>query len=295
MRIPSLYAVVLNWNLAPDTAECIAALKFAGLPLEQIILVDNGSTDSSLNELVRTFGNDIKYASLAENRGFAGGTNVGIGYALHADAEWVLLINNDTYVSPTFFEELAAALEARPAWRLLSPLILYAGAPEIVWSSGDRRIGPTLLTRSLLRECSVPGDLPAYLAADSLNACAMLVHREVFLRIGGFDEAYFMYAEDADFCWRAQQAGFELGVVTRARMWHKVSRSTGVHHPQSRYWRIRNQIRFYQAHGHGWQKWFLLSFTTARTFLLTIQDVGAGRFSLLRTTWRAWCDGWYSQ
>jgi GT2 family glycosyltransferase len=295
MWISSVFAVVLNWNLAPDTAACIKSLEGAGLPLPQLILVDNGSTDDSLDELVRTFGGRIKYAPSAENLGFAGGTNIGIRYALQAGADWVLLINNDTFVSPTFLEELAAAVQARPDWRILSPMILYAGEPDVIWSLGDRRIGPTLLTYGFLRNRRAPNDLPAYLNADSVNACAMLVHRDVFARIGGFDETYFMYAEDADFCWRAQQAGFQMGAAARARMWHKVSRSTGIYHPQSRYWRVHNQIRFYQERGRGWQKWLLFGFTAARTLLMTTQDVGAGRFSLIRTTWRAWCDGWCGQ
>ncbi len=292
MWISSVYAVVLNWNLAPDTAACIKSLEDAGLPLTQLILVDNGSTDDSLDELVRTFGGRIKYAPSAENLGFAGGTNLGIRYALQAGADWVLLINNDTFVSPTFLEELAAAVQARPGWRILSPMILYAGEPDVIWSLGDRRIGPTLLTHGLLRNRCAPDDLPAYLDADSVNACAMLVHRDVFARIGGFDEAYFMYAEDADFCWRAQQAGIQMGAATRARMWHKVSRSTGVYHPQSRYWRIRNQIRFYRSQGTTRHIWYLLGFTALRTLFLTMKDACAGRFALIRTSWRAWRDGW---
>lgn len=295
MSLASTYAVILNWNLAPDTEECIKSLEAAGLPLAQVILVDNNSTDGSLARLIQVFGHCIKYAPLVQNLGFAGGVNVGIRYALDAGAEWVLLINNDTVVDPLFFQALTAAMEARPRWRLISPLILYAGEPDLIWSMGDRRIGSTLLTRPLLHEQPAPIDMPAYLEADSLNACAMLVQRDVFERIGLFDETYFMYAEDADFCWRAHQAGFQLGVATRARMWHKVSRSTGVHHPQSRYWRIRNQIVFYRSHSQAWHAWFLFSFTFLRTLLLSGKDTWAGRLGLVRTNWRAWLDGWRSK
>lgn len=292
MWISSLYAVVLNWNLAPDTIMCIKSLEAAGLPLAQLILVDNGSTDGSLDQLVQAFDHRIKYAPLAENLGFAGGTNRGIRHALQAGAEWVLLINNDTYVASTFFRELATAVQEQPHWSIISPMILYADEPDTIWSVGERRIGPTLLTRARLRNHRAPEQFPPYLAADSVNACAMLVHRKVFSRIGGFDEAYFMYAEDVDFCWRAQQAGFQMGIATRARMWHKVSRSTGIYHPQSRYWRIRNQIRFYRLQGTLRHIWYLFLFTTLRTLLLTAKDIMAGRAILIRTNWRAWRDGW---
>lgn len=286
------FAVVLNWNLALDTAECIRSMERAGLPLQQMVLVDNGSTDDSLEYLHRTLDDCITYASLKENLGFAGGTNVGIRTALDMGAEWLLLINNDTLVSPSFFRYLAKAVEERPSWRLISPLILYADEPEIIWSMGDRRIGGTLLTRPILRDRRVPDDLTTYLEADSLNACGLLVHRDVFNRIGLFDLTYFMYAEDADFCWRAQQAEFQLGIATQARMWHKVSRSTGVHHPQSRYWRIRNQILFYRKHGRNIQVPLLFLFTVLRTILMAGRDVFAGRFGLIRTNWQGWFDGW---
>lgn len=291
----SIYAVILNWNLASDTIECIKSLQTAGLPLDQVILVDNGSTDNSLEQLALTLGPAIKYAPLTENLGFAGGVNVGIRYALQAGAEWVLLINNDTLVRPDFLRELATAVWERPDWRIIAPMILYADDPEIVWSLGDRYIGPTLLTHSILRNRRAPDDLPAYIAADSINACAMLVHRDVFAHIGGFNEAYFMYAEDVDFCWRARQAGFHMGAATRARMWHKVSRSTGIYHVQSRYWRVSNQSHFYWEHAKGAQKWLLVGFTTIRIALITAQDTLAGRHNLICITWRAWRDGWCNQ
>jgi len=292
MWISTVYAVVLNWNLALDTIECIKSLEAAGLPPGHIVLVDNGSTDNSLEQLVRAFDHRIMYAPSAENLGFAGGTNLGISYASQAGAEWILLINNDTFVNSTFFRELANAVQARPHWSIISPMIMYASEPDVIWSLGDRRIGPTLLTRAILRNHRAPDRLPPYLATDSLNACAMLVHRKVFARIGGFDATYFMYAEDADFCWRARRAGFQMGVATRARMWHKVSRSTGVYHPQSRYWRIRNQIRFYRRQGTPRHIWYLFLFTAFRTFLLTAKDIIAGRTILIRANWRAWRDGW---
>lgn len=289
----AVYAVILNWNLAVDTIECIRSLQSAGLDLERVILVDNGSSDGSLALFTQTFSHHINYVPLSDNRGFAGGTNAGIRYALQAGAEWVLLINNDTYVDRSFFDELTRAIQARPLWKIISPTILYAGMPDIIWSMGDRRIGRSLLTRPLLRDRRLPDDLPAFITVDSLNACAMVVHRDVFVQVGGFDESYFMYAEDADFCWRAHRTGFRMGIATRARMWHKVSSSTGVYHPKSRYWRVRNQIHFYRKSAGAVQLWFILWFTILRMVLLTGSDLNSGRLALARLTWRAWFDGWF--
>jgi GT2 family glycosyltransferase len=120
------------------------------------------------------------------------------------------------------------------------------------------------------------------------------VQREVLEQIGLFDARFFMYAEDADFCWRARRAGFRLGCCTEARMWHKVSRSTGVYHPQARYWRISNQILFYRRYANAWQRPLIFSFTFLRSAYLAVGDLLHGRSRLAQRTVRAWADGWFS-
>lgn len=285
--------VVLNWNLAPDTVDCIRSMERAGFLPHQIVLVDNGSTDDSLEHFFRVLDPAIKLLSLSENLGFAGGVNHGIRAALADGAEWVLLINNDTFVDLAFLQELKRAVFEQPTWRIISPLILYADEPNRIWSMGDQCIGATTLTRGLLRNQLVPSCLPAYIEVDSLNACGMLVHRDVFTQIGFLDERYFMYAEDVDFCWRARQAGFQLGVTTRARMWHKVSRSTGVHHPQSSYWRIYNQILFYRRREQFKYLPVLFLFTLMRVVFLAAKNAVKGRLAVTKSTLRGWFDGWF--
>jgi GT2 family glycosyltransferase len=195
-------------------------------------------------------------------------------------------------VAPTFLQELLNAVDAHPTYQIIGPLILYFNDPERVWSLGDRLIPGTLITRRLWKDAPVPEQLAAFIEVEFLTACCLLIHHTVFEKIGGLDNSYFMYVEDADFCWRARQAGIQLGCATRVRIWHKVSRSTGVYHPQSRYWQISNQIRFYRRYANRFQYPIMYLFTLLRTLLLVVKDLCYRRNNLLLPTLRAWADGW---
>ncbi|MFN8491990.1 MAG: glycosyltransferase family 2 protein [Caldilineaceae bacterium] len=288
-----LYSVIVNWNLAEETASCIQSLFAAGAQPGQIVVVDNGSQDNSPEKLSKQFGARIQLLASATNLGFAGGNNWAIQQILAQGAEWILLINNDTYVAPDFFQVLEMTVRQQPAYQIIGPLIFYHDEPTRIWSMGDRLIFGTLITRALRRNQIAPTTLAPFIEVDFLNACCILVHRSVFERIGLFDLAFFMYAEDADFCWRARQAGFKLGCSTQARLWHKVSRSTGPHHPAARYWRINNQIYFYRRYANVGQIPLMFLFTLLRSLKLATVDLLAGRLRLAQKTGQAWFNGWF--
>jgi GT2 family glycosyltransferase len=287
-----VYPIIVNWNLAQETIDCIHSLLAAGAQPGRIILVDNGSTDGSAERLHAAFGDAITLIASPTNLGFAGGNNLGLRHALDCGAEWLLPINNDTCVAQTFFAELAIAVQQHPHTGIIAPMILYHAEPERIWSLGDHLLPGTLITYSRWRDKVAPASLAPWIDVDFLNACCLLLHRSVLETIGLFDPSFFMYGEDVDFCWRARRAGFRLGCATRARMWHKVSRSTGVHHPQARYWRICNQIRVYRRYAAPWQLPIMFAFSLLRSLKLAATDLRDEPTTLARHTMRAWAAGW---
>ncbi len=209
--------VVPNWNLAADTSECVRSLLAAGAGLAvQVIVVDNGSTDGSPARLAGEFERSIELIELPSNRGFAAAVNTGVQHALAAGAASVLVLNNDTIVAPDMLSLLCAAA---PAADIVGPAIYYHDAPARLWRLGDRASRWLPVPRRVPERPAGERTVPV----DYLTGCAMLVGREVFETIGLFDESYFMYYEDADFCRRARDRGFTLLAVPPARMWHKVS------------------------------------------------------------------------
>lgn len=290
--LPSLFAVVVNWNLKQDTINCVESCVGAGKVLKQIIVVDNGSTDGSVSALRARFGPSLTLIECQENLGFARGNNLGIQYALDHGANWVLLLNNDAYVAPTFLSEMENSVKRDEGLSIIAPVILYHDFPERIWYFGDRLIPGLLATYSLYRGQFYHAQFPPLVSVDFVNGCGMLVKSEVFKRIGFFDTAYFMYGEEVDFCWRARTMGFRLAVATQAKMWHKISASSNRDRPASRYLRIRNQIRFYRTYSRGFQLPLMFAFTCLRALYIALGDLTHGRLSLINPLIRGWIHGW---
>lgn len=287
-----LYAIVVNWNLKDDTINCVESLLVTGKTLDQIIIVDNGSTDESVSSIREHFGSLLTIIECQENLGFARGCNLGIQFALDHGATWVLLLNNDAYVAPTFMTEMEKVVEKNPGLSIVGPVILYHESPDQIWYFGDRLVPGLLATYSLHHGEIYRDQFPSVVPVDFVNGCGMLVKSDVFIRIGVFDHAYFMYGEEVDLCWRARKAGFQPAVATHAKMWHKVSTSANRDRPASRYLRIRNQIRFYRTYARGYQFPAMIAYTWLRAFYIAMSDLTHWRLSLINPLIQGWVDGW---
>src|SRR5439155_8351432 len=135
-----LAAVVLNWNGIEDTVGLLRSLERCRVPdgwSAQVLVVDNGSTDGSVERLRREFP-EVEMLALPENRRFAGGNNAGLAAALAAGADAVMLLNNDTVADPGLLEHLIVALEREPAAGAAAPLIYFAPPSHIIWYAGGR-------------------------------------------------------------------------------------------------------------------------------------------------------------
>lgn len=286
-----LFVVVLNWNLPGDTIACVRSLQRGPLPGSAIIVVDNASSDDSLRRFRQAFGDQVLVVALEANRGFAGGMNAGIEAALRAGAGSVLLLNNDTIVDAEMIPRLRDAAVERPQAGILGPAIYYYDAPARLWQAGTRRYAPLPLpvnlgAGALRRARGRP------LRVDAVTGCAMLVRREVFTQIGLFDSRYAMYYEDADFCYRARAAGFEIWCVPEARMWHRVSLSARQIPQATRAIAAWGRARFYRQYPHGPFPGLTLMFLLAQAALGAARDYARGDAALARLRWRATLDGY---
>jgi GT2 family glycosyltransferase len=290
--LASLYIVIINWNLKADTLECLISLLKAGATLEQLIVVDNASTDGSVQLFKAQFGERLTVIENQVNLGYAGGLNQGISFALGLKANWLLLLNNDTVVDELFLVSLEKSVQTNTDYAIFSPMILEYKNPDRIWSIGDRKIGPTLLTRNLGFGKKRQSKYPPILPVDFISGCAMLIHRDVFEKVGFFSTQYFMYAEEIDFCWKARLAGFRTATATRAILLHKVSASA-TEPVKNRYWRIYNQIRFYRKYAERMQIPLLFVFTLARSGIIALHSSILRRSDLANASVSAWLDGWF--
>lgn len=250
MNQPQVAVIVLNWNCREDTLECLYSLADLTYPNYEIIVVDNGSTDGSV-EAVREVFPAVRLLVNSDNLGFAGGNNVGIRHALKQDMDYVFVLNNDTTVAPTLLNELVTTAEADSQVGLVGPKIYYYDQRDKLWYAGAReqwlrRIPGTVGLDELDRG---QYDLPRETAF--IYGTAMLIRRQVLKDVGLFDERFFAYHEDADFCMRARRAGYRCIYNPRGMMWHKVSATTRATPHIQDYLRAKGRILFFVKHLHG--------------------------------------------
>jgi GT2 family glycosyltransferase len=236
-------AVVLNWNRREDTLACLASLERVPDRPELVVVVDNASTDGTA-EAVAERCPRAELVRSPENRGFAGGNNLGIERALELGADHVLILNNDAEVEPGAIRTLVDAAAARPDAGSVGAKILFAEPPNLVWFAGaeyDPRRGYNGRQRGY-REPD-DGRWDGIRETDRACGAAMLVPRAVLERVGGFDESLFLYAEDVEWSLRAARAGFRHYVVGESVVRHHVSAAAGGESsPLTLYYGLRNSL-----------------------------------------------------
>ncbi len=288
--ISNLMIVIINLDLKDDTIALIQSLIQAGAKPEQIIVIDNGSTDDSVLALRGAFDDRLILVENRQNLGFTGGNNLGFDMASRMGAEWVLLLNNDTLVAADFFDQFEQAIKIDPSYHILSPVIFYHSKPDVIWHMGSRIIPGTLLARNLYHGKNMPKNVPLLLPVDFISGCAMFIHNEVYEKIGLFDPAFFIYWEEVDFCYRARRAGYQLAVITRAKMWHKISSTTNK--DLRHYLNTRNMIYYTRKHASGVQKPIMRIYLLYRLVYTIIESFISNKRSLIRPILNGWRDGW---
>lgn len=285
-------AIIVNWNHKFDTEDCIDSLLEAGLPAESLLVVDNGSTDGSVDYLKERYTSSIEVLALDANKGYPFALNQGIQHLLQKNFDWLLLSNNDVIYDKHFFDFIQTAIASPTQPDLIAPNILYYAEPDTIWYMGSKRLLGTMIGVRSYNKTKFSESLPFYLPVDYVHGCSMLVKRSVFDKIGLFDDSDLIYGDDADFSWRAKEAGFNMIAASRAKLWHKIALTMGVQKPLTRYLRIRNQIKFYRKYAGGLHKLVLFFFTIGRSSIMIIKDLLYGRWDLIKPLLLGFADGW---
>lgn len=249
MNNPSVAIIIVNWNGAGDTIDCIESLKKINPPSGgqnyKIFLIDNGSDDDSFSKFQSLYigAKDIELTKLNKNLGFGGGNNVGIKSALDAGFGYVLLLNNDTIVEPDFLDELVKVAQSDEKVGIVGPKIYYYNEPNRIWFGGGKFTWLGGGRHLQYEEMDRSPDEKKTKETEYMTGCALLVKSEVVKKIGLLEESFFMYYEDTDWSLRARKAGYKILYVPSAKIYHKVSRSASkLGNPIIHYYHIRNAL-----------------------------------------------------
>ena len=239
-----ILVVTVNWNRFKDTCECVGSLiAQEGVNID-LIVVDNGSTDDSYQLLQQKYP-QLTIIRSVENRGFAGGFNLGIKHALTLDPNYIMIINNDIVAHKDMIMKLIGEMGDEKVG-IVSPLILYHSNPQEVWSSGGDINPVVLMPIDSHHRDEVPTE-PVF--RTFLSGCCMLMKRSLIDSIGLFDERFFLYLEDLDYCLRVMRSVWRMKLVPSSKLLHKVSLSSGGElSPWERYYMALSTVLYYRKH-----------------------------------------------
>ncbi len=279
-NFPKVFIIILNYNGKDFIAKTLSSVFKLDYPNFRVLLVDNNSTDGSL-ELAKLNFSKAVFIKNNANLGFSSGNNVGIKYALEREADYVLLLNYDTEVRADFLTNLVASMKKDDKIGIGSPVIL-SKAVSRVWFSGGKIAWLKMKTWQEEEEREED-----YFKSDYISGCSMIIKAEVFKKIGLLDEDYFLYWEDADFSLKARRAGFKLVVSAKSRIYHwEKSEETK---ENKIYWLVVSGLVFFKKNTPFWLKGWILFYLWARR-LKNIFDVNFRKRNLARTVQKAYRD-----
>ncbi len=278
-----VYIILLNWNGWKDTVHCLESIFRSDYSQFRVILCDNLSTDGSMGKirawadggltngekLVEPLGDlvsppvkkPVPYVQYwrgeaeaggkedsefplvliqnGSNNGYSAGNNVGIRYALTKGADYIWLLNNDTVIAGDALSKLVAAMENNEKTGALGTSIYFASNPSELQTYGGGRIGSFL---------GVDRFSPFGGTIDYVAGTSLFVRREVVEQVGVLDDEFFFYWEDVDYSKRILSAGWQLGVVEKALIYHKFSASVGGQTLRSDLYKVSSLIRYFRKH-----------------------------------------------
>lgn len=270
-----IYIVILTWNgqkYLPNLFQSLANLNY---PPEQyqIVVVDSGSTDSTLEFLENLKLPNLHIIKLLKNLGFAAGCNIGMQYTLDKEAEYIILLGQDTKVTPNFLNQITNTANSNPQIGIIQPLLLYYNNPQEInswgneihflgygWTGGNHQPLSTLTKTFSPREITYA------------SGAAVLYKAVMLKKIGLFDETLFSYHEDSDLCLRARLAGYKIVLNPQAHILHDAQFPT-----------TKNKIRYFWMEKN--RIYLLLKYYRVKTLLFVapiwfLMDLGHFLFSI---------------
>ena len=295
--MPDVDAIVVNWNGRSQTPAAVDSLLRSGAA--HVIVSDNGSADDSVAVFRERYGERITIVENGENLGFGTGVNRG---ARAGSAPLLFLLNPDAAVHDGAIETLVSFMHAHPKCAIAGPKILETDG-RVAQSCGefDSWMGAFLrssawgewpVLRRFANGASLRGwnyDTPR--RVDLVIGAALMIRRDVFEQLGGFDERYFMYHEEVDLAKRVADAGYESWFVPDAQATHigmasgAASGSERAHRANVERWKTQSR-RYYWIKHHGKLWYYSLSAALVARYALYLAVLAGIGFGIKRLLFR---------
>lgn len=245
---PLVSVITVNYGHSEVTCEMLVTLFRCSYPSLEVIVVDNCAPGDT-PQIIKDSFPDITLIEAGENLGFAGANNLGIE---HSHGKYILLLNNDTEVTPDFLEPLVDKMRSDPEIGAVSPKIRYYHNPDTIQYAGLTPINAyTVRSRSIGFAEVDKGQYETDMITAYAHGAAMLISRDAILTIGLMSTAFFLYYEELDWGFRLRKAGYKIYYVHNSLIFHKESVSTGKMSPLKTYYLNRSRLLYMRRNVYG--------------------------------------------
>jgi Predicted glycosyltransferases len=248
--------LLVNYNGADDTIECICSLEKITMKDYYIVVIDNCSTDDSIQKLELARQEHAFHLLRAEsNKGFSAGNNLGINFALNKGAEHILLLNNDTLVESNFLRKLLDGFAYSENCGAVIGKIFYVSQPQKIWYAGGSLDFKTArIEHWHYGEKDVEKEIYPQKVSFA-SGCCLCLSAEAIKKTGLLNEEYFLYEEDTEYCYRLMKNELDIIYMPSSVIYHKVSASVGRKSPTSQFYTVRNKYYFIHTNFKGINRW----------------------------------------
>lgn len=237
--------IICNFNGGMDTVKCIEAVQASCYTDYDIYMIDNASTDSSVNMVREQFKDSVTIVSNRENRGGSGGFGCGMRLAVEKGYSYIMLLDNDAYVDTDTIEKLYVYLQENPEVGIVGAKIMMSDDPERIMDYAKNIDFENFTDGSKWCEQMDSDSASLPRECDYVAATASMFRREVLLECGGMDEDFFIYYDDIELSYRVKQYGHKVVSLGSAKAWHKSSMRNKATDTFVKYYLTRNRYRFF--------------------------------------------------
>lgn len=236
--------VICNYNKADYIVNCIRSVLESSIQNFDVYVVDNASTDASVERIREEFGTQVTLLVNSENKGGSGGFNTGLREVLKQDYQYLVLFDNDIIVDKYAIEELYRFLETHEEVGMVGSKVYFMDYPDRIWGYGSRINFDKYVQEDHFKNCTDGDNIPDLLYCDYVAACSLMARTEAVRRVGIMPEENFIYWDDMEWGYRFNQAGYQVAVWGKSKIWHKAGgRNAG--DTFINYYMWRNRIRFF--------------------------------------------------
>lgn len=236
--------IICNYNKEDYIINCIRTVLESSIQNFDVYVVDNASTDHSVERIRDEFGDKITLMVNSENLGGSGGFNTGLREALKHEYKYLMLFDNDIVVDQHAIEELYQFLETHEEVGMVGSKVYFMDYPDRIWGYGSRIDFEQYVQVDNYKNCTDSDSIPETLYCDYVAACSLMARTEAVKKVGIMPEENFIYWDDMEWGYRFNEAGYKVAVYGKSKIWHKAGgRNAG--NTFINYYMWRNRIRFF--------------------------------------------------